>query len=29
VATLEAALRVLARQGGNGLALDRPGDRTS
>jgi Lon-like protease len=29
VDTLEDALRVLARQGGNGLALDRPGSRTS
>jgi len=29
VDTLEDALRILARQGGNGLALDRPGARTS
>ncbi len=29
VDTLDDALRVLARQGGNGLALDRPGARTS
>jgi PDZ domain-containing secreted protein len=29
VDTLEDALRILARQGGNGLALDRPGGRTS
>jgi PDZ domain-containing protein len=29
VDTLEDALRVLARGGGNGLALDRPGERTS
>ena len=29
VDTLEDALEVLARQGGNGLALDRPGSRTS
>jgi PDZ domain-containing protein len=29
VDTLEDALRILARQGGNGLALDRPGERPS
>jgi hypothetical protein len=29
VDTLEDALRVLAREGGNGLALGRPGTRTS
>lgn len=29
VDTLEDALRILARKGGNGLALDRPGERAS